>query len=84
MVVVPPRSSAVPSETADTAPTQRDRHLQLFAERGPMDWQKASGYNVGALVEADIGCWKRVIGDALRSQTKALQATERWRLLSMS
>jgi Transposase DDE domain len=26
-VIVPPRSSAVPSETAETAPTQRDRHL---------------------------------------------------------
>jgi hypothetical protein len=32
-VIVPPRSSAVPSETADTAPTRRDRHLQLIAER---------------------------------------------------
>ena len=26
-VIVPPRSSAVPSATAETAPTQRDRHL---------------------------------------------------------
>jgi hypothetical protein len=26
-VVVPPRASAVPSEAAETAPTQRDRHL---------------------------------------------------------
>src|SRR4051794_14634033 len=29
-VVVPPRSTAVPSESAETAPTQRDRHLQLI------------------------------------------------------
>jgi Transposase DDE domain len=76
MVIVPPRSSAVLSETAETAPTQRDRHLQLIAERGRMGWQKASGYNWRALVEADIGRWKRVIGDALRSQTDARQATE--------
>ena len=76
MVIVPPRSSAVPSETAETALTQRDRHLQLIAEHGRMDWQKASGYNWRALVEADIGRWKRVIGDALRSQTDARQATE--------
>ena len=41
-----------------------------------MGWQKASGYNWRALVEADIGRWKRVIGDALRSQTGARQATE--------
>ena len=33
-VVVPPRRGAVPSETAATEPTQRDRHLQLIAERG--------------------------------------------------
>ncbi len=76
MVIVPPRSSAVLNETAETAPTQRDRHLQLIAERGRMGWQKASGYNWRALVEADIGRWKRVIGDALRSQTDARQATE--------
>jgi hypothetical protein len=75
-VIVPPRSSAVLSETAGTAPTQRDRHLQLIAERGRMAWQKASGYNLRALVEADIGRWKRVIGEALRSQTAGRQATE--------
>ena len=33
-VVVPPRATAVPSETAATAPTQRDRHLQQIAEYG--------------------------------------------------
>jgi len=75
-IVVPPRSSAVPSETAETAPTQRDRHLQVIAEHGRMGWQKRSGYNWRALVEADIGRWKRVIGHALRSQTNARQATE--------
>jgi hypothetical protein len=51
-VIVPPRSSAVPSETAGTEPTQRDQHLQLIAECGRMAWQKASGYNRRALVEA--------------------------------
>ena len=75
-VIVPPRSSAVLSETAETAPTQRDRHLQLIAERGRMGWQKASGYNLRALIEADIGRYKRVIGDALRSRTDARRATE--------
>jgi Transposase DDE domain len=75
-VIVPPRSSAVLSETAETAPTQRDKHLQLIAERGRMGWQKASGYNWRALVEADISRYKRVIGDALRSRTGARQKTE--------
>ena len=31
-VIVPPRSTAVPSETAATAPTRRDRHLQGTVE----------------------------------------------------
>jgi hypothetical protein len=75
-VIVPPRSSAVPSDTAETAPTQRDRHLQVTTERGRMGWQRASGYNWRALVESDIARWKRVIGDGLRSQTDGRQATE--------
>ena len=75
-VIVPPRSSAVPSETARTAPTMRDRHLQIIAERGRMAWQKASGYDWRALVEADISRFKRVIGDGLRSRTDRRRATE--------
>ena len=50
--------------------------LQLIAERGRMGWQRASGYNWRALVEADIGRYKRVIGDALRSRTGGRQTTE--------
>jgi hypothetical protein len=45
VVVVPPRATAVPSETAETEPTQRDRHLQCIAEKGRIGWQKMSGYN---------------------------------------
>src|SRR5207237_8665733 len=52
-VIVPPRANAVPSEAAETAPTQRDRHLQTITEHGRMAWQKASGYNWRALVEAE-------------------------------
>ena len=49
-VVVPPHTTAVPGETAETAPTQRDRHLQHVEPRGSPDiaghgrmaWQAAS------------------------------------------
>ena len=75
-VIVPPRASAVPSDTAETAPTRRDAHLRCIAERGRMGWQKASGYSWRALVEADVPRWKRVIGDGLRSRTDGRQATE--------
>ncbi len=75
-VIVPPRSNAVPSDTAETAPTMRDRNLQIIAERGRMAWQKAAGYNWRALVEADISRLKRVIGCSLRSLTDRRRAIE--------
>ena len=75
-VIVPPRAGAVASASAETAPTQRDRHLRMIVERGRMAWQKASGYNLRAKVEASIGRYKRVIGDALRSHTDQTEATE--------
>jgi hypothetical protein len=75
-VVVPPRANAVLSAAAESAPTQRDRHLRCIAARGRKGWQKASGYNWRALVEADISRWKRVIGERLRSQTDRRQASE--------
>src|SRR5215212_610280 len=75
-VVVPPRATAVPSETAESVPTQRDRHLQLIAEHGRRAWQRASGYNRRALAEATIGRFKRVIGNELRSRTEQRQASE--------
>ena len=75
-VIVLPRSSAVPSNTAQMAPTMRDRHLQIIAERGRIAWQKASGYHWRALVETDISRFKRVIGDGLRFGTDRRRATE--------
>src|SRR5215218_7282165 len=75
-IIVPPRSTAVPSATAETAPTQRDRHLHLIAEKGRMAWQTASGYTKRARAEATIGRFKRVIGDGLRSRKDQRRATE--------
>jgi hypothetical protein len=75
-VIVPPRSSAVPSDAAETAPTMRDRHLKIIAERGRMAWQKAAGYNCRALVEADTSRFKRVIANLLRSRNDHRRASE--------
>jgi hypothetical protein len=75
-VIVPPRSTAVPSDMAESAPTQRDRHLRSIAEHGRMGWQTRSGYTRRALVEAAISRLKRVIGDALRSRTDRRRLTE--------
>src|SRR3954452_14435926 len=75
-IIVPPRATAVPSATAESAPTQRDRHLQLIAEKGRMAWQRASGYTKRARAEAAIARWKQVIGDPLRAHTDERRATE--------
>ncbi len=68
-VIVPPRSTAVPSDAPETGRTQRDRHLQRIAQHGRRGWQKRSGYTRRALVEAAISRFKRVIGDALCLRT---------------
>ncbi len=75
-VVAPPRANAVPSDTAESAPTQRDGHLQHIARHGRMKWQSASGYSRQARVEATMNRWKQVIGDELRAHTDEHRATE--------
>src|SRR5437016_2590545 len=51
-VIVPPRSSAVPSATAKTAPTKRDRHLQLIPSA--VAWAGS-----GHLVTIGVPWWRR-------------------------
>ena len=75
-VVIPPRSSAVVSASENAKPTPRDAHIAAIAAHGRMGWQRRSGYNWRALVEADVSRWKRVIGDGLRSRTNDRRATE--------
>src|SRR3954447_18277820 len=75
-IIVPPRATAVPSQTAESEPTQHDRHLQHIADHGRMAWQTASGYTKRARAEAAIGRWKQVIGDRLRAHTEERRATE--------
>lgn len=66
----------MPSKTAETEPTQRDRHLQSIAEHGRTAWQKTSGYTKRARAEAAIGRFKQVIGDGPRSRADRRRATE--------
>ena len=75
-VMVPPRADAVLSAMADTAPTQRDGHIQAIAGNGRMAWQRDSGYNERARVEGQFARWKQVIGDGLRFHSDEAQATE--------
>jgi len=75
-VVVPPRATAVLSPSAETDPTQRDRHIQVIAEHGRMGWQRTSGYNARAGAEGAMSRYKRIIGDTLRSHARPAQEVE--------
>jgi hypothetical protein len=75
-VIVLPRRDAVPGATAETAPSQRDHHIQAIDGRGRMAWQRDSGYNGRARVESQVGRWERVIGDSLRFHTDEAQVAE--------
>src|SRR5215213_9652586 len=75
-VIIPPRSTAVPSNTAETAPTQRDRHLQMIQERGRLGWQKAVNYGRWSLGEVAMMRYKTLIGCCLHARTLPMQKAE--------
>jgi hypothetical protein len=70
------RPTGVPSQTAETEPTQRDRHRQFTAGHGRAAWRKALGSTTRAQIEATIGRFRQVIGDGLRSRTDPRRGTE--------
>jgi transposase len=74
-VVIPPRSTAVPSGKEDS-PTQRDRHLKMITEQGRLPWQAATGYGQRSLVETTMGRYKSLIEPRLRARGFAAQQTE--------
>ena len=75
-VVIPPRSTAVPSKNADTFPTQRDRHIAAIAQTGRLGWQNDTGYGQRSLVETAMGRYKAIIGPKLRARILPAQQGE--------
>jgi transposase len=71
---IPPRSNL--SDTAETEPTQRDRHIEMLARKGRMGWQKAVGYGKRSLVETAFHRYKVLIGRSLRARTLSAQKVE--------
>ena len=76
LFIVPPCKEAVPGPTAETSPSQRDQHVLDINAHGRSNWQKATGYNRYAKVEAAISRYKRVIGYTLKSRDDASRVTE--------
>ena len=75
-VIIPPRLTAVLSNTAETAPTQRDRHLRMIQERGRLGWQKAVNYGRRSLGEVAMMRYKTVIGRRLHARNLPTQKAE--------
>jgi hypothetical protein len=75
-VIVPPRATAVQSEMAETAPTQRDRHLQCIAEGVGWGGRRRRATTSRSRVATAIGRYKQVIGDGLRFRKDGCRATE--------
>jgi hypothetical protein len=70
-VIIPPRSTAVLSETPTS---QHDQHLQTIAEHGRR--QRGSGYCRRSLVETAMYRYTTIIGRRLRTRTLPNQRTE--------
>jgi transposase len=72
-VIIPPRSTAILS---DTGTTQRDDHLRSIARHGRLGWQRRSGYGRRSLVETAMYRYKTIIGRRLHVRTLSNQRTE--------
>jgi hypothetical protein len=72
-VIVPPRITAVASETMTS---QRGEHLTTITMCGRMSWQRSSGYNRRSLVEAAMFRYKTIIDRRLRARILPNQRTE--------
>jgi hypothetical protein len=72
-IIIPPRATAVPS---DTTATQRDRHIAELEKHGRMGWQRRSGYNRRSLVETAMYRYKTIVGGRLDARTLPNQRTE--------
>ncbi len=75
-VVIPPRSTAVPSSDAGTTPSQRDQHIHMIGDKGRMGWQRAVGYGQRSHAETAMFRYKAIIGSGLRARTLPAQKTE--------
>ena len=75
-VIIPSRSTEVPSDTTASAPTQRDRHIQMIAGCGRLGWQRAAHYGRRSLGEVAMMRYKQLIGRGLRSRVLPTRKVE--------
>jgi len=75
-VIIPPRTDAVLSSTARSAPAQRDAHVLAIESEGRCAWKRTSGYYAQSQAENAFSRFKRTFGGGLRSKRDASQKRE--------
>ena len=75
-VIIPSRATAVVSDRAETAPTWRDRHIQIIKERRRLGWRRAVQYGRRALVEVAMLRYKVLNGRSFCARTLHVQKVE--------
>ena len=75
-VVIPPRSSAVPSTADPNKQSPRDHPIQLMAQHGRVEWQHVTGYEKRNVAETTLARCKRLIGPRLHARSTLAQAGE--------
>ncbi len=75
-MIIPPRATAVPSDLAEAAPTQRDRHIERIAEIGRMGWQAETAYGRRSKGETAMARYKGILGDRLHARSLSAQQAE--------
>jgi hypothetical protein len=72
-VIIPPRLTAVMSESGTT---QRDARLRTIERHGRIGWQRRSGYRGRSPVETAMFRYKTIIGRRLHARTLSNQKAE--------
>lgn len=75
-VTVPPRSNATLSLTANSDPTQRDRHVHFIDWHGKQAWECHTDYSRRLVVENGMYRYKTIIGRRMRARDQRAQKTE--------
>jgi hypothetical protein len=75
-VIIPPRTDAMLSPTATTAPTQRDQHVLAIESEGRLGWKRTSGYYAQSHAENLFSRFKRLFGARLRAKRDESQERE--------
>ena len=75
-LIVPPRKDAVVSSRANTASSQRDRHVRGILKMGRSKWKRESGYYLQSHAENAIFRYKATFGGRLRAKRNDAQEKE--------